>query len=291
MQLTSFPPLSEYEKNTFSQYGEDGVVKELLRRISEMEPLNNWCVEFGAWDGLHLSNTARLIREENYSAVFIEGNPKKHRELCRNFPETNIIKICEFVNFEGPTSLENILLKAEIPTDLDFLSIDIDGNDYHILKSLSVIKPKVICIEFNAMIPNEVEYVQEPDFQINVGSSGRSIAKLGREKGYVLAYATLGNLFLVREDLSDSVLGSDRPKLEDLVNDSEIRNFVFVGFDGSLVTSKPVWMPWHKLRVTPQGLQALPKYLIRFPSDYNLLQRIFFFAYRAFSESVKKEKR
>ncbi|MEJ6712406.1 MAG: FkbM family methyltransferase [Rhodobacterales bacterium] len=291
MAKTAFQPLTDFETNTYSQYGEDGVVTELLRRIASATSLDKWCVEFGAWDGLHLSNTARLLREDGYAAVLIEGNPKKYKELCVNFPDPKVVKKCEFVDFEGPKSLENILLATEIPREIDFLSIDIDGNDFHILKSLTQIRPKIICIEFNAAIPNEVEFVQTANFRVNVGSSGRSIITLGQQKGYNFAHATKGNVFLVRDDLIDAAIGASRPTLDELIDDTETRNFIFVGMDGSIHTSQPVWMPWHKLRVTERGIQALPRFLIRFRSDYNPLQKIAFFAFRAFSNKVKKEKR
>lgn len=46
---------------------------------------------------------------------------------------------------------ENI---KEIASEVDFLSIDVDGNDLHILRSfLTVSRPRVICAEYNALFP------------------------------------------------------------------------------------------------------------------------------------------
>ncbi len=50
----------------------------------------------------------------------------------------------------------------------DFLSIDIDGCDYHIFEQLELFTPKIICIEFNHMIPNEVEFVQVKTLLLNM---------------------------------------------------------------------------------------------------------------------------
>jgi hypothetical protein len=99
-------PISEFKFNKFSQYGEDGVIKEILRRISAVSTLDQWCCEFGAWDGLHLSNTARLILEDDYKGVLIEGDPKRVEELGINFPGNKIQKICSFVTHSGDTSLD-----------------------------------------------------------------------------------------------------------------------------------------------------------------------------------------
>lgn len=54
--------LAAYRKNVNSQYGEDGVLQELVRRLGIA---NGQFVEFGAWDGQHLSNT-RLLLEQGW---------------------------------------------------------------------------------------------------------------------------------------------------------------------------------------------------------------------------------
>ncbi len=68
-------------RDVFSQTGEDGVISKVL----ELLPLDNWCVEFGAWDGLHLSNTANLVLNKNFSVVFIESDAARLNELKNNY--------------------------------------------------------------------------------------------------------------------------------------------------------------------------------------------------------------
>ena len=48
-------------KSYFSQSGEDGVLEYILSKLPKRD---NWCVEFGAWDGMHLSNTYYFIKEK-----------------------------------------------------------------------------------------------------------------------------------------------------------------------------------------------------------------------------------
>ena len=91
MTTDNLNPLSEFAANTYSQYGEDGILAECLRRISKVAELDRWCAEFGAWDGVHLSNTCRLIREDGYSAVLIEGDPDRFKDLERNLPAVGIL--------------------------------------------------------------------------------------------------------------------------------------------------------------------------------------------------------
>lgn len=54
--------LSSYKKIVFSQWGEDGIINEIINRIGYR---SKTCIEFGAADGFMASNTANLwIRYE-----------------------------------------------------------------------------------------------------------------------------------------------------------------------------------------------------------------------------------
>ena len=81
---------SDFEKfkyNKYSQNGEDGIIQELLFRLKEKINKDPWCVEFGAWDGIHLSNTFNLV-ENGWNAFYIEGNRKRYFQLkktCKKF--------------------------------------------------------------------------------------------------------------------------------------------------------------------------------------------------------------
>ena len=272
------PRLNAFQRNVYTQFGEDGIIEEILNRVGH-ENLDGWCVEFGAWDGVHLSNTCNLIRNRNYKAVLIEGDARKHKELCANHPSDEIIKICRFVTFDGESTLDRILEQTPIPRDFDFLSIDIDGCDYFILDSLKAYQPKVVCIEFNPTIPNEVEFVQPKDFRIRQGCSARSLARLAREKGYSLAASTLCNLFFVSNRVRNSVIGPDEILIEALIDDSQSRRYVFSGYDGTVFLDKPLDLPWHELQISPDALQAIPKFLRKFRGDYNFFQRIAFWVF------------
>ena len=72
--------LSDFAGNVYSQEGEDGVIEKALGLLPSR---TRWCVEFGAWDGKYLSNTFRLVEQEGYKVVLIEGDTKKYRALCR----------------------------------------------------------------------------------------------------------------------------------------------------------------------------------------------------------------
>lgn len=271
--------LIDYRANVYSQCGEDGVISEVLKRLAENIALDKWCVEFGAWNGVYLSNTCRLIREAGYSAVLIEGDKQRVNELRENFPQNNVYKVFRFVNFDGPNTLDNLLSETPIPSDFDFMSIDIDGVDYYIFEGLKRFTPKVICIEFNPSIPNAVDFVQPKDFTIKQGSSAKAISRLAEEKGYSLVASTHANLFFVRNDLAKFVV-SPIPTLEELNTDGNDPQYIFVGYDGTLLSNKfELRYPWHGISVPILSMQFLPKYLRVFAGDYGAAMRLLFRLY------------
>jgi hypothetical protein len=271
-----------YKKNIFSQYGEDGIIDEILKRLQRVS--NKQCCEFGAWDGKFLSNTCNLITHHNYEAILIEANKKKFKELNINFPEKKIIKINKFVDFTGKNTLDNILEENFFKTDFDFLSIDIDGCDYYIFESLSKFTPKLICIEFNSYIPNSVNFTQEKNMKINQGSSAKSLIELALSKDYFPIASTRGNLFFIHNRFKEFVTKSDKFHIDRLLprtND----NFIFCGYDGTIFTSKPLELMCHG--ITIKKISILPTILNKLPDNYNIFQKIIFIFYLFFHNPVK----
>lgn len=268
--------LNNSKKKIYSQNGEDGVIEEILNRL--VDNLDKTCCEFGAWDGMYLSNVYNLIKNKDYKALFIEADKNKFKKLNNNFDGKKIITLNKYVSFEGKNKLDQILLENNFNTNFDLLSIDIDGNDYHIFDSLENFKPKIIVIEFNPLIPNEVEFIQKKDIKINQGSSALSFYNLAKRKNYTLVAATEINLFFVHNNYISKVTDNIDPKLDEIVDDKPYRNFIFTGFDGKIFTSKKFNMPWHKIDV--DEIKILPNFLQKFPDNYNFLEKTIFKLYR-----------
>ena len=276
MTKQSIKTEANIKRNVYSQYGEDWIIRELLARLEKAGvQLHRWACEFGAWDGLHLSNTARLIREEGFRAVLIEGDARRVELLKRNFPSPDVLKVCSFVTPRGATSLDQILPSTAIPLNFDFLSIDIDGQDYYILHYLNSYKPKLICIEFNPTIPNEIQFVQEDDPKIKQGSSAKAIMGLGELKGYVAVAATHCNLFLLSKEYA-SRIGGNWPSIDELVPHGKEGQFIFSGYDGTILSNKPtIELGWHGSFPLEQ-IQILPKLIRKYSEDYNRLESLTF---------------
>jgi hypothetical protein len=196
----SIKGLLSKRKASYSQSGEDGLLEFVLSQISQTD---GWCVEFGAWDGMHLSNTFHLIKTKNYKAVLIEMDPDKYATLAKNMAPYHVTCINKMVGISGDGKLDAILSETEVPPAFDLLSIDIDGNDYHVWKSLTNYVPKVVIIEINYTDKPGVERINPPESPFLWGVSGSSIQSmtdLAHSKGYSLI-ANIGcNAVYVRKE-------------------------------------------------------------------------------------------
>ena len=257
--------LLDYADNVFSQAGEDGVIAQILAVLPQTD---KWCVEFGAWDGIYLSNSRNLILNANYSAVLIEGNSSKAADLANNYADRpNVHTVNSFVGFSEQDGLDSLLAQTPIPEDFDVLSIDVDGNDYHIWQAVQRYRPKVVCVEYNPTIASEVSFVQEPDPQVMQGASIKSLVDLANEKGYQLVCALAWNAFFVDAkyfplfNITDNSIATLRRDLTHVAH-------YFVGYDGTAFLRGADTMLWHQVPLRESAVQPLPKFLRKFPSNY-----------------------
>jgi hypothetical protein len=191
----------KYRRNIYSQNGEDGVLDFLLNTFGISD--GTFC-EFGAWDGKHLSNTYFLLEQRNWSGVYIEGDRERYLELekLNNIFNDRIQTIESMVEPSGENTLDNILKKTKLEKNFDLLSIDIDGLDYLIWKSLELYRPKIVIIEVNSsFIPGVENPPNNGDF--SNGCSFDVVCKLGLEKGYY-PLVHFGNVFLADKEFLDS---------------------------------------------------------------------------------------
>jgi hypothetical protein len=266
--------LLRYAKNEFSQFGEDGIIEKIF---SILPRTSKWCVEFGAWDGKHLSNTHLLLSQKNWSGVLIEADDHKFKDLRQTYDGNNrVICINKIVTFEGDNALDNILSQTPIPKDFDLLSIDVDGNDYHIWKSVVFYRPKLVIIEFNNTIPNSIEFIQKADLEVYQGSSLLSLCGLSKSKDYELVAVTDNNAFFVDAEYYPLFRIEDNSP-EVINKDQEYTTHVFQLYDGTLVWRGNLELLWHGAQIDPEKLQVLPKFFRFFPeSRVSWLRRFLF---------------
>ncbi len=178
--------MNVFGRSVYSQFGEDGILEEIFRRLNVS---NGICVEFGGYDGLTFSNTAHLILNHGWSGFFIELDRDMYNSIERNYIGYPVSAILGEVT---PSNIEDYLNSFKLNRDFDLLSIDVDGNDYWIWKSIVSFRPKVVVIECNGAFSWDEEWIMPLDLghswrgDAHYGASPLALANLAKEKGYVL---------------------------------------------------------------------------------------------------------
>jgi len=198
-----FYRLQNAEKKVFSQHGEDGILDELFKMIPHP---HQFLIEFGAHDGIKMSNSRYLITCHGWRAFLIEASSKLFAKLALVYPADAKVQVLEsFVTVEN---INQLFKNAGAPKDFEFLSIDVDSIDYYLWEALTDFTPRVVAIECNSVIPPEQDYVVSVEKAFVSGgtalegASFKSLVDLGRKKNYTLVYMELigSNLFFVHND-------------------------------------------------------------------------------------------
>jgi hypothetical protein len=154
--------LSKYRVNHYSQFGEDGVIEKLFQILNIKD---GWLVEFGAWDGVMLSNTHYHYKNnKNFDLLLIEPIYERYTQCLFNYlNQDKPIILNKKVELDGNDTLNNILDECKV-NDISLLSIDVDGQDLDIWKTLdqSKYRPKIVIIEYDKwQNPNDLNYLVE----------------------------------------------------------------------------------------------------------------------------------
>jgi hypothetical protein len=183
------PPIdvAALSRSIYSQGAEEAMLDQVFERVA---PRRQFCVEFGAGDGLRNSNTARRLRDLGWSGVMIEASSYRFAKLRENYAGAQNVRILQAI--VQPDTVEQLFAEAGVPTDLDLLSIDIDGNDYWVWRAIERYRPQVVVIEYNPYYAPPERWVMKHnpehawDGTTYYGASLESLFHLGKRKGYEL---------------------------------------------------------------------------------------------------------
>ncbi len=120
----------QYESKVYSQNGEDGIIAEIFKRIGTT---NRRFVEIGVSNGLECNTLSLLLN--NWSGLWIEGSSKDVFFIKKNFHQPiqqSSLRIQE--HFVDRENINTILMETQFTGEIDLLSLDIDGNDYHVIE-------------------------------------------------------------------------------------------------------------------------------------------------------------
>ena len=142
IQNTKPTNLYDFEKKVYSQNGEDGVLEKIFEVIGKT---NSMYVEFGVEDGQE--RNTRYLQEKGWSGLLMDGGYENKQIQLQK----------EYITAEN---ISMLFTKYKVPTTFDLLSIDIDYNDWYVLKEiLQTYTPRVICMEYNASLGLEDKIV------------------------------------------------------------------------------------------------------------------------------------
>lgn len=198
--------LVRYGYKVYSKNEEDGMIAEIFNRIGTT---NKIFVEFGAGDGLE-NNTHALLFSD-WTGLWIEGSEKSVQNMKNGYKKTiEAGKLFVENEFITKDNINDIISKHIKEKYIDFLSVDIDGNDYHVLDAIECIEPRAMVLEYNAKFHPPIMYCMQYnekhlwDGSDSFGASLKFFEVKLREKGYSLVGCNLtgGNAFFVKTDLA-----------------------------------------------------------------------------------------
>lgn len=166
-------------------------------------------MEFGVDIGLECNS--HYLLHKDWSGLWLEGSEKSFQEILARFApvlqkgQLNLGNV-----FITKDNINDLLVKCGVVDEIDLLSIDIDGNDWHVWKAINVIQPRVVIIEYNAKFPPNHAWVMPYNENHNwdgsdhFGASLKALELLGRELGYQLVGTNLNgvNAFFVKQKLA-----------------------------------------------------------------------------------------
>uniref|UniRef100_A0A7S3KY71 Fe2OG dioxygenase domain-containing protein n=1 Tax=Amphora coffeiformis TaxID=265554 RepID=A0A7S3KY71_9STRA len=289
--------LLRFAKDKTSQSGEDGIIERIFTLLPPPpDGRPYWCVDVGAWDGRHLSNTFSLLvpdddshndnkkdemaqssQQQVWRGVLIEADVERFQELSSL--HSRLGNICLNVSVSGanesPHSLVHILSQVNnskdacLPRELDFLCIDIDGSDYWVMEGVlgsSKFRPRVICVEFNPTMPDDLIYIPARNDTIRHGASLSALVELAEKYDYTLVETTLYNAFFVETTLHRDHLRDEVPDTSiEALHEPTMGTSLYQLYDGTIKLWGCKRMLWHRIPMDEKKMQLISAEERQFP--------------------------
>lgn len=206
-QKSEISSLADVEFRVFSQFGDDGIIQWLIHCL---DIPSETFIEFGVED-YRESNTRFLMMQDNWSGLIMDGSVDnvKRIESSTYYWRHELQAKAVFVDREN---INELIAEAGFEKDVGILHIDIDGNDYWIWKSIDVISPVIVIMEFNSVfeidrpitIPYDKGFVRGDAHYsfLYFGASLGALHHLAGEKGYAFVGCNSAgnNAYFVRKD-------------------------------------------------------------------------------------------
>lgn len=214
----SLPSLGDVGFRKYSQFEEDGI---LLYLFSLIQPINRTCVEICAGNGRQCMTTNLIINHGWWGHLF-DGSAANVAAGTRFFSRSKDTFLTPPRFNQAWITAENVndeIAQSGAKGEIDLLSLDIDGMDYWVWKTITVVQPQVVVCEFHNSIPPDkaltVPYDPKFVFESEAyrGASLAAMCNLGRSKGYRLigAHRYGFNAFFMREGVGEKFFPEVEP--------------------------------------------------------------------------------
>ncbi len=204
--------LNETHFKVFSQDYEDGIIQFFLKSLN-IE--NVKFVEIGTQDYSE-SNTRYIFETKKCEGLLIDPTPNLEQKI-NSFLRVWKNKIIIHNDYIDAENIIELLSKYSFDKNLDLFSLDIDGIDYWVLKSLPHKISKIFVAEYNPFFGEKYEittpYIKKFDrFQYHHtgfcwGASLKAIIQLMKKKGYIFIGTNRlnCNAFFINEDYINKI--------------------------------------------------------------------------------------
>ena len=153
------------------------------------------------------------MKHEGFSGLLMDGSSENvdfFNYSARKLGLDGVKAVQAFITREN---LQALIRDNNVPREIDFLSLDVDGNDYWFWEELDCVSPRIVCIEYNAGLGPDLSLTvpYDPEFEryskhpsgFFHGASLTAMESLGKRKGYYLigCDSTGTNAFFLRNDI------------------------------------------------------------------------------------------
>lgn len=204
--------INEAEFKVFSQFGDDGILQYLIRKLSI---INESFIEFGV-ETYQESNTRFLLMHNNWRGLAIDGS-ETNVNFIKNDPiywKYDFTAVSSFITAEN---INELFAKNTFEGSIGLLSIDIDGNDYWVWQAITAVNPDIVVVEYNSVFGKErsITVPYRPDFvrtsvhysNLYFGASLPALYDLGLTKGYIFLGCNKAgnNAYFVKKEFNEFV--------------------------------------------------------------------------------------
>lgn len=200
--------LTQKEFRVYSQWGDDGIIQYL---VHVLKLKSEFFIEFGVAD-FYESNTHFLMINNNWRGLVIDGSADNIRTV-KNSPLYWRYDLQAEASFVTAENINQLLAKSGFGK-IGLLHIDLDGNDYWVLKALNlaIYQPDILILEYNAHFgfDRAISIPYDPEFyRINAhytgqyfGASLPALNLIAEEKGYYFIGCNSGgnNAYFLRNE-------------------------------------------------------------------------------------------